>query len=461
MVPANGSRFKLVYSHWLPGEETFPIANGLMPSAVSRLKSITYNNYAGRHLRIPELDDQFQSPGSDIVFRHSNFVWHFIKQFSTEDIIREEQVLNDDCTYIYPIEIEKSGFQILLYGKTAGDKPVNKYDLKSALTPNMLSMLRSGKVKLLFVNIVDSTHDVAGLQQIEVLLNKMGISGKNVIIAQGNAPSEINSEMSFVSGSLSLYQAAESMSKYPYTAWQLGYVNDNVKEQDLDISTVRGKKFLSFNRTLFREHRVALCYLALKFNLLKDGTFSFLVNPPEDVVESLKKFFPSEPDLEQYAEQISALLPYEIDTQCLATREEKESFQTVGTNNKDFYASSYLHLTTETSFSENETPFFSEKTWRPIMNLQPFIYIGNPTGLRLIKELGFKTFHPYINEEYDSIYNPAARMEAISLEIRKFADRSINEIHDWYYSITDILLHNQKHLSTFLDHKPYGDIFKL
>jgi hypothetical protein len=47
----------------------------------------------------------------------------------------------------------------------------------------------------------------------------------------------------------------------------------------------------------------------------------------------------------------------------------------------------------------------------------------------------------------------------IENEIKKLNDMPIEELHDWYYSITDILLHNQRHLATFADINSYEFVF--
>jgi len=103
------------------------------------------------------------------------------------------------------------------------------------------------------------------------------------------------------------------------------------------------------------------------------------------------------------------------------------------------------------------TPFISEKTYRPISNLQPFIMVGNYHSLRYLKEFGFKTFSPFIDESYDDETDYTIRMQKIYSEIEKLNNMPINEIHDWYYSITDILLHNQKHLMDLASMNPYQD----
>jgi hypothetical protein len=120
-----------------------------------------------------------------------------------------------------------------------------------------------------------------------------------------------------------------------------------------------------------------------------------------------------------------------------------------------------LHITSETDFDNSSTPFLSEKTWRPILNLQPFIYVGNYKSLEKLRSLGFKTFSPFIDEDYDLIKDQRWRFIAIEKEIKKFATMPIEEIHQWYYSITDILIHNQNVLKSYTNHNPIKEIFTL
>ena len=69
--------------------------------------------------------------------------------------------------------------------------------------------------------------------------------------------------------------------------------------------------------------------------------------------------------------------------------------------------------------------------------------------------MGFKTFHPFIDESYDSEEDPKIRMTMIENEIEKFSKMSIEDIHNWYYSLIDILIHNQKHCNTYKYHNPF------
>ncbi len=77
-----------------------------------------------------------------------------------------------------------------------------------------------------------------------------------------------------------------------------------------------------------------------------------------------------------------------------------------------FYNQSYFNFVVETHF-DNDTIFLTEKTFKPILNLQPFIIIGNPGSLQLLKDLGYKTFESVIKEDYDKIVNHKDRMSQL------------------------------------------------
>ena len=80
--------------------------------------------------------------------------------------------------------------------------------------------------------------------------------------------------------------------------------------------------------------------------------------------------------------------------------------------NEEYFNQAYFNYVVETHF-DNDTIFLTEKTFKPILNLQPFVIIGNPGSLALLKDLGYKTFDTVIKEDYDNIINPKDRMSQI------------------------------------------------
>ena len=61
-----------------------------------------------------------------------------------------------------------------------------------------------------------------------------------------------------------------------------------------------------------------------------------------------------------------------------------------------------------------------------------------------MRRLGYKTFHPYIDESYDTITHPRKRLDAISKEIERLSSMSLEKLHEWYYSMEDILIYNNQ-----------------
>jgi hypothetical protein len=148
------------------------------------------------------------------------------------------------------------------------------------------------------------------------------------------------------------------------------------------------------------------------------------------------------------------LIPLEIDTHHLP-KNKKNGF-TSNNNNKQFYLDTYFHITSETSFvADSKHPFYSEKTFHPIVNLQPFIFVGNPYSLKQLQDFGFKTFHPYIDETYDQLEDPKERFKLIEKEIEKLSLLTHQELHDLYYKLTDITIHNHNLLRTFINYYPF------
>jgi hypothetical protein len=471
MAQENGSHFKLVYSHWYNGTSRFPIANGNHPDIarwlvdlVDKEKILIFAN----HLRTNYLDSLWQLPNSGILFRHSNFIYHFIDAATLDNCVNEDEVdINDGITYFYPIEVEMKGLGLLsgfLPWAFELDGKQYNYEFERTLSNKIIEYLRIGKVKLLITNMVDPSVDKLFLMLVEEKLKNIGIPGNHIVFHQGNISEDYyennNEQVQMVESILSLTQNAKLFYEFPRSSG-LGYVSDIVRESDLDVNIFRDKRFLCFNRSMNRPHRFALCYIALKHQLLEGSTFSFLNYFDNDIVHDLRALFPKENFMEisKIAIKIKKLIPYQLDTHHLE-EQDRQSFETVGNNKKEFFANSYIHITSETEFNNKRIPFFSEKTWRPILNLQPFIYVGNFGALKKLKELGFKTFHPYIDETYDLIQDPQQRILMIEKEIKKLADIPLTGIHDLYYSMIDVLLHNQKHLGTFKNRNPLTELFE-
>lgn len=84
--------------------------------------------------------------------------------------------------------------------------------------------------------------------------------------------------------------------------------------------------------------------------------------------------------------------------------------------------------------------FFSEKTWKPMGYKMPFIIMGTPYNLQSLREYGFKTFDPWIDETYDTIEDDYLRLDAITKELQRLTDNPPDE--NWMMGVKEICEHN-------------------
>jgi hypothetical protein len=203
------------------------------------------------------------------------------------------------------------------------------------------------------------------------------------------------------------------------------------------------KKFLFFNRHP-HPHRLFLIGELMKRNLLEQSYYS-LSSPPEDIQEGID-IIPGQNDLmKNYVSQLKDRLPITLGT----------DLWTVDSEIQQFYNNSLFSVVTETTFLNScdvtvygelfhcyPGPFYTEKTWKAVRAKHPFIIATSPFAMQSLKELGYQTFHPYINESYDSIQDDASRLYAIADEIERLCNMSESETTEWLQNVQPICEHN-------------------
>jgi hypothetical protein len=107
---------------------------------------------------------------------------------------------------------------------------------------------------------------------------------------------------------------------------------------------------------------------------------------------------------------------------------------------------SWCTVVSEASYGEWERNcFLSEKTFKPIICQQPFIVLGSKGSLRHLKDLGYKTFEPFIDESYDDL-SCWERMPAIIAEMTRIHNMSDTQKAEWFKGMEDILKFNFNHM---------------
>lgn len=105
-----------------------------------------------------------------------------------------------------------------------------------------------------------------------------------------------------------------------------------------------------------------------------------------------------------------------------------------------FYEDILIDVVAETYTSGN-TFFPTEKTFRPILMKKPFIAMGPINQLIYLRQMGFKTFYEYWNEDYDG-YKPQQKFHKILEVINSISAKSTQELHDMYVDMQHILDYN-------------------
>lgn len=218
--------------------------------------------------------------------------------------------------------------------------------------------------------------------------------------------------------------------------WQLAY-NIPLKK---DIK----KNFLTLNRSFRNEahwHRKEL-YNFMKENNLFDksyASFRFVKEFDNNFNESIQHIDDINSNHNMYT-QIDLKPLYET------------SFVTILTES-NFGPSIRMRLLSPSPDKSDEmcefrNDYLTEKTSRSLMLGMLFIMIGPYKSLDRLKNMGFKTFDKFINEDYDNEYDSLKRFEMIKTEIIKLSKLSISEMESIYKEIYPILIHNRNNIKS-------------
>ena len=92
------------------------------------------------------------------------------------------------------------------------------------------------------------------------------------------------------------------------------------------------------------------------------------------------------------------------------------------------YNDTKYSLVAETNDTNDEI-FMTEKIWKPIIAQQPFVVHGNYLYLQRLREMGFKTFANYFDEDYDLEIDKDMRMDKIVNTCRDLLTRNWQDIY--------------------------------
>jgi hypothetical protein len=210
------------------------------------------------------------------------------------------------------------------------------------------------------------------------------------------------------------------------------------------------KKYINFNRR-WRPHRPALVSMLLANNLIDYGYVS--LGDADDrknwniVWPALFHYHRNNTEiinlLENNKDRILNLPPLYIDTDNLI---QNKAF--LETTTDYLYKETYFSVVSETNYYTTEScepgRFLSEKTFKPIAQQHPFIIVSVPNILKTLRSLGYKTFHPWIDESYDDEVDDSLRMLKIIAEIKRLCELSPSDLSEFLRNVREICEFNSK-----------------
>jgi len=331
-----------------------------------------------------------------------------------------------DTRYFYPIRIQTSEF----FEKSKSPY----YDRPLTISDRVLQDIKNNLCKIIFLYYLEGQNTTQSRDELLVKQAELlGIKLSSLIYIDANMYNSIYRDKNILS--------------YFYNGWE--YFHAPLQEQAVDSikdsiknKQSRSKKFVNFNRRAHL-HRLFLTDMILGAGIEKDmiltmgaGPYKTPVPDPSSEILNDRKFDVFDERLQNVKKRMP--ITYDIT-------------DFYGNNPVDLnlkaHLDSYICITSETFFFRGRghvNMFFSEKTFKPIVTLQPFIMVNYARSLENLRRLGYKTFHPYIDETYDLIEEGDARLHAIFNEIARLNRLSDEELKQMMVDLLPILEHNEQ-----------------
>lgn len=112
----------------------------------------------------------------------------------------------------------------------------------------------------------------------------------------------------------------------------------------------------------------------------------------------------------------------------------------------DLYAGTFCAVVTESIFAQ-PVATVSEKPFNAIQNQRPFVVVGTPYTLELLRDMGFRTFGDYWDESYDTETNHEKRLIKVLNVLDTIGNMSVAECREMYEDMRSVLEHNYNNIN--------------
>jgi hypothetical protein len=106
------------------------------------------------------------------------------------------------------------------------------------------------------------------------------------------------------------------------------------------------------------------------------------------------------------------------------------------------YQTSGIEVVLETLFDDQRW-HLTEKSLRPIACGKPFVLMATAGSLQYLRQYGFQTFDGLIDETYDTVQDPADRLQAVVAEMKRISQLPTPQKHALWTELNKIACYNQ------------------
>jgi hypothetical protein len=364
-----------------------------------------------------------------------------------------------NVNYIYPI---------VLYNNSLFDK-YSTIDLD----PKVIEDAKNGKCKICFLQPTEGFfgQDDHNYKWFDNFSKKYGLSNTNLYMITTNLIAKSRKELLSSSGLISVNSF--TILDYTYFGSNLwfhepGQITDpkcvsNGREKlskFIKWSLTEKKKyhFLNFNRVP-KLHRILIYGFLNSDSIFKDKFISSLgglsSNNPDEYLNWVDQQVPVEYNqkwknkIKEYYRVHDSREHYWYDEPDLENNKADNL-------NIKAHKESFVNIVSE-SLTHESTVFFSEKIYKPIFVAQPFILMGNPRSLEVLRKQGYKTFSKWWDESYDNELDYYKRMDKIFDVMSEIASWDMEKCFEITQEMLPTLIHN---FNVLMKGETLQDLFK-
>jgi hypothetical protein len=396
----------------------------------------------------------------------------------------EEKSVVDACTinekFIYAFTLkyfyfQHQGIHIHTKSKIPHIEIIKKQNyFKELLIPEVVDAVNSGRCMLILNDVVEATlYDDDTLNTLVSFLHQVGINNiDNVIIATGNP---YNAQLKTTPKNI-YWQYFENSMQLLVNRKK---VNINYDTRLSYFCTPHEKtfRFLMLNNKT-RAHRLYICYKLWRDNpnFFEQFCVSCKMRQGRDIAVQLS-------DNYTYVKRYGAQNSFNV-TDILLYKEHDRFqeflkllplrcfFDSYFPTNYDFnqwdninnamYERTGIQIVTETlvefvNDSVKKMLFLTEKTFKPISTKSPFIILGQPGLLKLLRQQGYMTYSEFWCEDYDDETDPVRRADMIVNIVNSLSLLSDKEFVYLLKQMQPIANHNFK---VFAQRSPQQQLFQ-